>query len=117
MRAMILLGINGGFGNADCGTLPLTAVDLERGLIDYPRPPRGGTAVTGKMGHVTFPYPADTFVITVPRSVIGNPPDGSLLEDFRIMQEEHAIHVLNAPSPAATASLCIGEQIAGLIDA
>ncbi len=51
-------------------------------LIDYPRPPRGGTAVTGKMGHVTFPYPADTFVITVPRSVIGNPPDGSLLESF-----------------------------------
>jgi integrase len=41
MRAMILLGINCGFGNADCGNLPLTALDLERGWIDYPRPKTG----------------------------------------------------------------------------
>ena len=38
--------------------------------------------------------------------------DGALLDDFRIMREGRAIHVLNAPSPAATASLCIGEEIA-----
>jgi integrase len=41
MRAMILLGINCGFGNADCGTLPLTALDLVRGWVDYPRPKTG----------------------------------------------------------------------------
>jgi integrase len=41
MRAMILLGINGGFGNADCGRLPLSAVDLEAGMIDFPRPKTG----------------------------------------------------------------------------
>jgi integrase len=41
LRAMILLGINAGFGNADCGRLPLDAVDLERGVIDYPRPKTG----------------------------------------------------------------------------
>jgi integrase len=41
MRSMILLGINCGFGNADCGTLPLSAVDLEEGIIDYPRPKTG----------------------------------------------------------------------------
>jgi integrase len=41
MRAMILLGINCGFGNADCGTLPLAAADLDRGTIDYPRPKTG----------------------------------------------------------------------------
>ena len=41
MRAMILLGINCGFGNADCGTLPLSAVDLQTGMIDYPRPKTG----------------------------------------------------------------------------
>jgi L-2-hydroxyglutarate oxidase LhgO len=39
-------------------------------------------------------------------------PDGSLLDDFRILHEGHAIHVLNAPSPAATASLCIGDFVA-----
>jgi integrase len=41
LEAMILLGINAGFGNADCGTLPLSAVDLERGIIDFPRPKTG----------------------------------------------------------------------------
>jgi integrase len=41
LEAMILLGINCGFGNADCGSLPLAAVDLERGLIDFPRPKTG----------------------------------------------------------------------------
>lgn len=41
MRAMILLGINCGFGNTDCGTLPLSAVNLDSGWIDYPRPKTG----------------------------------------------------------------------------
>jgi integrase len=41
MQAMILLGINCGFGNADCGMLPLSAVDLNSGWINYPRPKTG----------------------------------------------------------------------------
>ena len=41
-------------------------------------------------------------------------PDGSLVDDFRIVAEADAIHVLNAPSPAATASLAIGRHIATL---
>lgn len=41
LRAMILLGVNCGFGNADCGTLPTSAVDLKNGWIDYPRPKTG----------------------------------------------------------------------------
>ena len=40
--------------------------------------------------------------------------DGSLLDDFSIIQSGDAIHVLNAPSPGATSSLAIGEHIAGL---
>ncbi len=40
--------------------------------------------------------------------------DGSLVDDFRIARSTDAIHVLNAPSPAATASLAIGGHIAGL---
>ena len=44
LRAMILLGINAGFGNADCGELPLSAVDLETGIIDYPARPKTGIA-------------------------------------------------------------------------
>jgi L-2-hydroxyglutarate oxidase LhgO len=41
--------------------------------------------------------------------------EGVLVEDFDIIQRATAIHVLNAPSPAATASLAIGEKIAGMI--
>src|SRR5262249_49245353 len=41
MRAMILLGVNCGFGNSDCGRLSRSAVDLETGWIDYPRPKTG----------------------------------------------------------------------------
>jgi integrase len=41
VKAMILLGINCGFGNSDCGNLPLAALDLERGWVDYPRPKTG----------------------------------------------------------------------------
>jgi L-2-hydroxyglutarate oxidase LhgO len=41
-------------------------------------------------------------------------PDGSLVDDFRIVAAADAIHVLNAPSPAATASLAIGRHIASL---
>ena len=38
--------------------------------------------------------------------------DGSLVDDFLIEESEHAIHVLNAPSPAATASIVIGRHVA-----
>ncbi len=41
-------------------------------------------------------------------------PDGSLVDDFRIVAAADAIHVLNAPSPAATASLAIGRHVARL---
>ena len=39
-------------------------------------------------------------------------PDGSLVDDFLIKYHGRAIHVCNAPSPAATSSLEIGDQIA-----
>jgi len=38
-------------------------------------------------------------------------PEGNLADDFLIETTEHAVHVLNAPSPAATSSLNIGETI------
>lgn len=38
-------------------------------------------------------------------------PDGEMLDDFKIEYHGNAIHVLNAPSPAATASLAYGSEI------
>lgn len=40
--------------------------------------------------------------------------NGFLVDDFRIKEAERMVHVLNAPSPAATASISIGESIAGI---
>jgi L-2-hydroxyglutarate oxidase len=40
-------------------------------------------------------------------------PDGGLVDDFLFVEEPRAIHVCNAPSPAATAALEIGQAIAG----
>ncbi|MGB0917705.1 MAG: L-2-hydroxyglutarate oxidase [Flavobacteriales bacterium] len=37
--------------------------------------------------------------------------DGETIDDFRIEQKGNSLHVLNAPSPAATASLAIGDEI------
>lgn len=39
-------------------------------------------------------------------------PDGTLLQDFHFVEKPGALHVLNAPSPGATASLAIGEFLA-----
>ncbi|MHB9759833.1 L-2-hydroxyglutarate oxidase [Streptomyces sp. BYX5S] len=41
--------------------------------------------------------------------------DGTLVDDFLIREGVRAVHVLNAPSPAATASLPIGREIAGRV--
>ena len=41
LKAMILLGVNCGFGNSDCGTLPIDALDLDGGWVNYHRPKTG----------------------------------------------------------------------------
>jgi integrase len=41
LRSMILLGINAGLGNTDCATLPRSALDLDGGFLDFPRPKTG----------------------------------------------------------------------------
>jgi integrase len=40
-RAMILLGINGGFGNTDCAQLPIKAIDFDQAIIEFDRPKTG----------------------------------------------------------------------------
>ena len=37
--------------------------------------------------------------------------DGEMIDDFKIEYKDQCIHVLNAPSPAATACLAIGNEI------
>jgi L-2-hydroxyglutarate oxidase LhgO len=42
--------------------------------------------------------------------------DGKLLDDFCFLHGEHALHVLNVPSPAATASIVIGQGIVDMVE-
>lgn len=42
--------------------------------------------------------------------------DGTLADDFLILQNKNIINVCNAPSPAATSSLSIGEHVASLVE-
>ncbi len=41
-------------------------------------------------------------------------PDGNMIDDFKFVHAENAIHILNAPSPAATSCLSIGNTIADM---
>jgi (S)-2-hydroxyglutarate dehydrogenase len=41
--------------------------------------------------------------------------DGGLLDDFSIIENAHAVNVCNAPSPAATSSLSIGQSVSELV--
>jgi L-2-hydroxyglutarate oxidase len=43
-------------------------------------------------------------------------PSGKLIDDFRIVETKNAIHVLNAPSPGATASLSISAGILAMAE-
>jgi len=40
--------------------------------------------------------------------------NGALVDDFRIVETDRAVHVLNAPSPGATASMAIGRTVADM---
>jgi L-2-hydroxyglutarate oxidase len=42
-------------------------------------------------------------------------PNGEILQDFSLIARANALHVLAAPSPAATASLAIGAEIAAMV--
>jgi L-2-hydroxyglutarate oxidase len=56
----------------------------------------------------------DEDVVPIPAGVRAQAlkEDGALADDFLIAEGKNSVHVLNAPSPAATASIPIGEEIA-----
>ena len=41
LRAMILLGVNCGLGNHDCGMLPISALNFDTRMLNFPRPKTG----------------------------------------------------------------------------
>ena len=51
IKAMILLGINAGFGQTDVAALPVSALDLEGKWLDFPRPKTHPAAVPAVAGN------------------------------------------------------------------
>jgi (S)-2-hydroxyglutarate dehydrogenase len=43
-------------------------------------------------------------------------PEGEIIQDFSLIARPNALHVLSAPSPAATASLAIGAEIVAMVE-
>jgi L-2-hydroxyglutarate oxidase len=58
------------------------------------------------------------YLVAAPAGVRAQACDrtGGLLDDFKLVTEKRAIHVINAPSPAATSSLSIGKTIADMVE-
>ena len=44
-------------------------------------------------------------------------PDGEIIDDFKFEYNDNSIHILNAPSPAATACLAIGSEVTRMAEA
>ena len=44
-------------------------------------------------------------------------PDGNLIDDYKIVHDGNITHILNTPSPGATSSLAIGDEIVRRITA
>lgn len=100
MRAMVLLGLNAGFGNSDVARLPLSAVDVESGWIDYARaknamprrcPLWPETQEALRASLVTRPTPkakaADLFFVTTFGSDWAGEHDSTLSKEFRKLLE------------------------------
>ncbi len=84
---------------------PVGVVEVYRSLNKRALARALGRLVPGITDADLRPYPAGVRAQAVAR-------DGTLLDDFVLRETARAVHVLNAPSPAATASLVIGESIA-----
>jgi integrase len=71
LKAMILLAVNGGLGNSDIAALPLKALDLERGWLNFPRPKTG----------IDRRIPLWPETVAAVRAAIGKRPDPKDSED------------------------------------
>ena len=107
IRAMILLGINCGYGNSDIGKLPITALDFKAGWATFPRPktgiprrcplwPETIKAVKLAISKRTEPKEKEhnglVFITKQGRSWSRSGPDSPLSKVFAVLQQENKLH-------------------------
>ena len=97
LRTAILLGINGGFGNTDCSSLPVAAVDLDAAIIRFERPkttlarvvPLWPETVEAIRGLLTSSRPAP--IDTATAGLVFHTESGRPLVRQRILQDDAGI--------------------------
>jgi integrase len=107
LKAMILLAVNCGFGNSDCGTLPMSSLDLDGGWLNYHRPKTGidrrcplwsETAEALKAVLANRREPTDNtakgsvFVTKYGGSWAGTPIHNPVSKEFRKLLDELGLH-------------------------
>lgn len=107
LRAMILLGINCGFGNADCGQLPFKALDLKSGWVSFARGKTGirracplwpETIEALKAAIAERPAPKDAsheplvFITKYGKSWFKDTPDNPVSWEFRKLLNKLKLH-------------------------
>ena len=96
------------------GTLKLFAKNLKYGIGEYSRSLNKGLFL--KQLQRLMPTLEDSDIVPGKNGVRAQAVNrnGTPVDDFKIETRDHAIHVLNAPSPAATACLAIGKHLSDL---
>jgi integrase len=107
MRAMILLGVNCGFGNADIGQLPIAAIDFATGWLRFPRPKTGidrrcplwpETLAALRLAIAERPQPKDAahagvlFITKYGQSWFKQTSDNPIANEFRKLLDSLGLH-------------------------
>lgn len=94
------------------GFLKLAARNLKFGIVEQWRSISKAAFLSNLQGLIPTLKSEDIVKGRVGVRALALPSNGVVMDDFQFVHSRNAIHVLNAPSPAATASLAIGEQVA-----
>jgi integrase len=110
MRAMVLLGANCGFGQSDIANLPISAVDLNAGWLNYPRPKTG----------VERRCPLWPETIGAMREAISQRPEPKSADDdgcvFITKYGNRWVRTSNNPDPAKRAAIdAVAQQFSKLL--
>ncbi len=94
------------------GFLKLASRNIKFGLVEQWRSISKNAFLKNLQGLIPSLQMEDIEKGRVGVRALALPPNGNVFDDYLFVQNDRSIHILNAPSPAATSSLAIGAQVA-----